>query len=92
MVEKTKSAGLRHRVKRMPMRAVVNKTADKARGRGLRLLLVPAYRNSTTCPVHGVELSFPSAPSSASARETLGAPGRGPSPQHVEKGYGEAGA
>ncbi|MGC8974499.1 MAG: hypothetical protein ACP5KY_09940, partial [Thermoproteus sp.] len=38
------------------------KTADKAEERGLRLLLVSAYRNSKTCPIHGEPLSFPEGP------------------------------
>jgi transposase len=41
---------------------VVEKTADKAAERGLRLVLVPAYRNSRTCPIHGVEMAFPLGP------------------------------
>jgi IS605 OrfB family transposase len=62
MVERPKSAGLRHRVKQMPMKAILAKTADKAAERGLRLLLVSSYRNSKTCPVHGEPLSFPTGP------------------------------
>ncbi|MGC9117743.1 MAG: transposase [Thermoproteus sp.] len=62
MIERTKSAGLRHRVKQTPMKAVVDKTADKAAERGLRLLLVSSYRNSKTCPIHGEPLSFPLGP------------------------------
>ncbi|MGC9051416.1 zinc ribbon domain-containing protein [Pyrobaculum sp.] len=62
LVEKKKNAELRHRIKQMPMKAVVDKTAGKAAERGLRLVLVSSYRNSKICPVHGEELSFPLGP------------------------------
>ncbi|MGC9169526.1 MAG: transposase [Thermoproteus sp.] len=62
MVERTRNAELRHRVKQTPMKAILAKTADKAEERGLRLLLVSAYRNSKTCPIHGEPLSFPMGP------------------------------
>ncbi|AET32026.1 zinc ribbon domain-containing protein [Pyrobaculum ferrireducens] len=59
MVEDKRSPQLKHRIKQTPMKAVVDKTADKAAERGLRLVLVSSYRNSKTCPVHGEEMSFP---------------------------------
>ncbi|MGC9051941.1 transposase [Pyrobaculum sp.] len=62
MVEGKKSPQLRHRIKQTPMKAVVEKVQDKATERGLRFVLVPAYRNSKICPTHGVELSFPLGP------------------------------
>jgi transposase len=62
MIERVVRAPLRHRIKQTPMKAVVEKARDKAAERGLRLLLVPAYRNSKTCPIHGVEMSFPHGP------------------------------
>ncbi|MGC9119092.1 MAG: zinc ribbon domain-containing protein [Thermoproteus sp.] len=62
MIERTKSAGLRHRIKQTPMKAILAKTADKAEERGLRLVLVSARRNSKTCPIHGEPLSFPEGP------------------------------
>jgi IS605 OrfB family transposase len=62
MIERVDSAELRHRIKQMPIRAVVEKVRDKAEERGLRLVLVSAYRNSKTCPIHGVEMSFPLGP------------------------------
>jgi IS605 OrfB family transposase len=62
MIEKVKDRELRHRIKQTPMKAILAKTADKAEERGLRLVLVSAYRNSKTCPIHGVEVSFPLGP------------------------------
>jgi IS605 OrfB family transposase len=62
MIEKAKGAGLRHRIKQIPIKTVVEKARDKAEERGLRLVLVSAYRNSKTCPIHGEELSFPLGP------------------------------
>ncbi|MGC9119736.1 MAG: zinc ribbon domain-containing protein [Thermoproteus sp.] len=62
MIKDKRSPRLRHRIKQTPMKAVVEKTADKAAERGLRLVLVPAYRNSKTCPIHGVKMSFPLGP------------------------------
>jgi IS605 OrfB family transposase len=62
MVEKVKGAGLRHRIKQMSIKAVVEKARDKAEERGLRFVLVSARRNSKTCPIHGVEMSFPLGP------------------------------
>ncbi|MGC9119769.1 MAG: zinc ribbon domain-containing protein, partial [Thermoproteus sp.] len=62
MIERVDSAELRHRIKQMPIRAVVEKARDKAEERGLRFLLVSARRNSRTCPIHGAELSFPLGP------------------------------
>ncbi|AET33380.1 zinc ribbon domain-containing protein [Pyrobaculum ferrireducens] len=41
---------------------MVEKVRDKAEERGLKVLLVSAYRNSKTCPIHGVEMSFPLGP------------------------------
>ncbi|MGB9704129.1 MAG: transposase [Pyrobaculum sp.] len=62
MVEDKKSPRLRHRIKQTPIKAVVEKVRDKAEERGLKVLLVSAYRNSKTCPIHGVEMSFPLGP------------------------------
>ncbi|MGC9050407.1 zinc ribbon domain-containing protein [Pyrobaculum sp.] len=63
MVKKGKrSPQLRHRVKQTPMKAVVEKVKDKAAERGLKFVLVSAYRNSKTCPAHGEKLSFPTGP------------------------------
>jgi len=62
MIERVVRAPLRHRIKQIPIRAVVDRVRDKAEERGLRLVLVSARRNSKTCPIHGVEMSFPLGP------------------------------
>jgi len=62
MIEDKKSPQLRHRIKQTPMKAVVDRVRDKAEERGLRFVLVSAYRNSKTCPIHGEEMSFPLGP------------------------------
>jgi transposase len=62
MIERVVRAPLRHRIKQLPIRAVVDRVRDKAEERGLRFVLVSARRNSKTCPVHGVEMSFPLGP------------------------------
>ncbi|AET31516.1 zinc ribbon domain-containing protein [Pyrobaculum ferrireducens] len=62
MVERAKSAGLRHRIKQMPIKAVVGKVRDRAAERGLRFVFVSASRYSKTCPVHREPLSFPLGP------------------------------
>jgi transposase len=62
MIESKKSPQLRHRIKQTPIKAVVERARDKAAERGLKLVLVSAYRNSKTCPIHGAEMSFPLGP------------------------------
>jgi transposase len=62
MIEDKGSPQLRHRIKQTPMKAVVDRVGDKAEERGLRFVLVSARRNSKTCPIHGVEMSFPLGP------------------------------
>ncbi|MGC9119762.1 MAG: zinc ribbon domain-containing protein, partial [Thermoproteus sp.] len=62
MVVDKGSPKLRHRIKQIPIKAVVEKVRDKAEERGLRLLFVSARRNSKTCPIHGAEMSFPLGP------------------------------
>jgi IS605 OrfB family transposase len=62
MIEKTRNRELRHRVKQMPITAILAKTADKAAERGLKFVFVSAYRNSKTCPIHDVGMSFPMNP------------------------------
>jgi IS605 OrfB family transposase len=59
IAQKKISPQLRHRIKQTPMKAVVEKARDKAAERGLRLLLVSSYKNSQTCPLHYMQLSFP---------------------------------
>ena len=62
MIKRKKGGELRHRVKQTPMKAVLKKVEDKAKERGIRLVLVSSRRNSRICPLHGVELSFPLGP------------------------------
>jgi transposase len=62
MVVDKRSPQLRHRIKQIPIKTVVEKVRDKAEERGLRFVLVSARRNSKTCPIHGEELSFPLGP------------------------------
>jgi IS605 OrfB family transposase len=62
MVVDKGSPQLRHRIKQIPIKTVVEKVRDKAAERGLRLLFVSACRNSKTCPIHGEEMSFPLGP------------------------------
>ncbi|MGC9052221.1 zinc ribbon domain-containing protein, partial [Pyrobaculum sp.] len=62
MIKDKKSPQLRHRIKQTPMKAVVDRVRNKAEERGLRFVLVSAYRNSKTCPIHGAEMSFPLGP------------------------------
>ncbi len=62
MIEDKRSPQLRHRIKQIPIKTVVDRVRNKAEERGLRFLLVSARRNSRTCPIHGVEMSFPLSP------------------------------
>ncbi|MGC9052166.1 zinc ribbon domain-containing protein, partial [Pyrobaculum sp.] len=62
MVVDKRSPQLRHRIKQIPIKTVVEKVRDKAEERGLRFVLVSARRNSKTCPIHGEEMSFPLGP------------------------------
>ncbi|MGC9051959.1 zinc ribbon domain-containing protein [Pyrobaculum sp.] len=62
MVVDKRSPQLRHRIKQIPIKTVVEKVRDKAAERGLRLLFVSSRRNSKTCPIHGEEMSFPLGP------------------------------
>ena len=62
MIKRKKGGELRHRIKQTPMKAVLKKVADKARERGVKLVLVSSRKNSRICPIHGEELSFPLGP------------------------------
>jgi IS605 OrfB family transposase len=62
MIQRKRDKELRHRVKQTPMKAVLNRVEDKAKERGVRLVLVSSRRNSRICPIHGVEMTFPLGP------------------------------
>ncbi len=62
MIQRKRDKELRHRVKQTPMKAVLNRVEDKAKERGVRLVLVSSRKNSRICPIHGVEMTFPLGP------------------------------
>lgn len=62
MIQRKRDKELRHRVKQTPMKAVLKKVADKAKERGVRLVLVSSRKNSQICPIHGAEMTFPLGP------------------------------